>query len=57
MAQPTAGEEFFALDECAVSIYRALAGPLLGLDDVEVAVSESQVAFRAGRNFAWAWAR
>jgi len=56
MAQPIAGEEFFAADEKAVSIYRALARSLMGLDGVEVVVSKSQVAFRARRGFAYAWA-
>ncbi|WP_240642182.1 DUF5655 domain-containing protein [Microbacterium sulfonylureivorans] len=56
MTQPIAGEEFFASDEKAVSIYRALARPLVGRDGVEVVVSKSQVAFRAGRGFAYAWA-
>ncbi|WP_349428141.1 DUF5655 domain-containing protein [Microbacterium sp. LWS13-1.2] len=56
MTQPMPGEEFFAPDEKAVSIYRALARPLVGLEGVEVVVSKSQVAFRARRGFAYAWA-
>ncbi|MDY0908541.1 DUF5655 domain-containing protein [Microbacterium sp. CFBP9034] len=56
MAEPIAGEAFFAPDKRAVSIYRALARPLIGLQGVEVAVSKSQVAFRARRAFALAWA-
>ncbi len=56
MTQPIAGEEFFAPDEKAVSIYRALARSVVGLDGVEVVVSKSQVAFRARRGFAYAWA-
>ncbi|MCP2635665.1 DUF5655 domain-containing protein [Microbacterium sp. HD4P20] len=56
MTQAVAGEEFFAPDQKAVSIFRALAGPLVRLDDVEVVVSKSQVSFRARRAFAYAWA-
>jgi hypothetical protein len=55
MVQPIVGEEFFAPDEGAVSIYRALARFVVGLDGVEVVVSKSQVAFRARRGFAYAW--
>jgi Domain of unknown function (DUF5655) len=43
-------------DAKAVSIYRAIARPLLALEDVRVVVSKSQVAFRARRGFAYAWA-
>jgi hypothetical protein len=50
------GEEFFAPDAKAVAIYRALARPLVALDGVEVSVTKSQVAFRARRGFAFAWA-
>ena len=56
MTQPIAGEELFAPDEKAVSIYRALARPVGGLEGVEAVVSKSQVAFRARRGFAYAWA-
>ena len=56
MTQPIAGEEFFAPDKKAVSIYRALARSLVGLEGVEVLASKSQVAFRARRVFAYAWA-
>jgi hypothetical protein len=56
MTQPVAGEEFFLPDLKAVSIYRALARPLVRLDGVEVVASKSQVAFRARRAFAYAWA-
>jgi hypothetical protein len=56
MTQPIAGEEFFAPDKKAVSIYRALARPLVGLQGVRVVASKSQVAFRAGRGFAYTWA-
>jgi hypothetical protein len=49
------GEEFFAGDATAVAIYRALARALLPLEGVSVAVSKSQVAFRARRGFAYAW--
>lgn len=52
---PVSGEEFFAPDKKAVSIYRAFARPLAALGDVEVRVSKSQVAFRAKRGFAFAW--
>lgn len=53
--RPVEGEEHFAHDPVAVAIYRALARPLLALDDVEVRVSKSQVAFRTHRGFATAW--
>ena len=56
MTEPIAGEDFFASDEKAISIYRALARSIVGLDGVEVVVSKSQVAFRARRGFAYAWA-
>jgi hypothetical protein len=56
MTQPIAGEEFFVSDKKAVSIYRALAQSLVGLEGVEVVPSKSQVAFRARRGFAYAWA-
>ena len=56
MTSPVAGEEFFARDETAVSIYRALAGSLVVLDGVRVVASKSQVAFWARRGFAYAWA-
>lgn len=56
MTHSVAGEEFFAPDQKAVSIYRALARPLVRLEDVHVAVSKSQVSFRARRGFAYAWA-
>ena len=56
MIQPIAGEEFFAPDKKAVSIYRALARSLVGLEGVKVVASKSQVAFRARRVFAYAWA-
>lgn len=56
MAHPVPGEEFFAADAKAVSIYRAIARPLLALEGVRAAVSKSQVAFRARRGFAYAWA-
>lgn len=55
MAQPIAGEEFFAADPKAVSIYRAIARRVLALPGVEVRVTKSQVAFRARRSFAYAW--
>jgi hypothetical protein len=55
MTQPIAGEEFFVPDKKAVSIYRALAQSLVGLEGVEVVASKSQVAFRARRGFAYAW--
>jgi hypothetical protein len=51
-----AGEEFFAPDEKAVAIYRAIARSLTALEGVRVVVSKSQVAFRARRGFAYAWA-
>ncbi|MGC5170565.1 DUF5655 domain-containing protein [Microbacterium sp. DT81.1] len=56
MTQPIEGDEFFEPDKKAVSIYRALAHSLVGLEGVEVVVSKSQVAFRARRGFAYAWA-
>lgn len=56
MTEPIAGEELFAPDVKAVSIYRALARSVIGLQGVEVVVSMSQVAFRARRGFAYAWA-
>lgn len=55
MTQPIAGEEFFAPDKKAITIYRALARSLLGLEGVEVVASKSQLAFRARRGFAYAW--
>ena len=51
-----AGEEFFADDEQAAAIYRAIARSLAALEGVRVVVSKSQVAFRARRVFAYAWA-
>ena len=51
-----AGEEFFADDEQAAAIYRAIARSLAALEGVRVVVSKSQVAFRARRGFAYAWA-
>jgi hypothetical protein len=51
-----AGEEFFADDEKAVEIYRAIARSVVALEGVEIVVSKSQVAFRARRGFAYAWA-
>jgi hypothetical protein len=51
-----AGEEFFADDEKAVEIYRAIARSVFALEGVEIVVSKSQVAFRARRGFAYAWA-
>ena len=56
MAQPVAGEEFFAPDPKAISIYRAIARRVLALPGVELRVTKSQVAFRARRGFAYAWA-
>ncbi len=56
MAEPIVGEQFFAPDKKAVSIYRALARSIVGLEGVEVVASKSQVAFRARRGFAYAWA-
>ncbi len=56
MTQPIAGEEFFVPDKKAVSIYRALAHSLVGLEGVEIVASKSQVAFRARRGFEYAWA-
>ena len=56
MRSPFEGEEFFVPDKKAVSIYRAIARPLLSLEGVRVTVSKSQVAFRARRGFAYAWA-
>jgi uncharacterized protein DUF5655 len=56
MTSEIPGEEFFGTDTKAVSIYRAVADALLSLEGVEVAVSKSQVAFRAKRGFAYAWA-
>jgi len=56
MTQPMAGDEFFEPDKKAVSIYRALARSVVGLEGVEVVASKSQVAFRARRGFAYAWA-
>jgi hypothetical protein len=56
MTQPAAGEEFFAPNDKAVSIFRALARSLVALEGVRVVVSKSQVAFRARRGFAYAWA-
>lgn len=56
MAEPVEGEEFFAADVKAVSIYRAFARRLVALPGVEVRTTKSQVAFRARRAFAYAWA-
>ncbi|GAA1780862.1 hypothetical protein GCM10009748_12920 [Agromyces lapidis] len=56
MSEPVEGEDFFADDETARAIYRAFARPLVRLEGVEVRVSKSQVAFRARRGFAYAWA-
>jgi len=56
MTQRIVGEELFAPDENAVSIYRALARSIVALDAVEVVASRSHVAFRARRGFAYAWA-
>ena len=56
MAGSVEGEEFFSPDESAVAIYRALAAPLVAREDVAVRVTKSQVAFRARRAFAFAWA-
>ncbi len=56
MTAPVAGEEFFAPDTKAASIYRAIARRLVALDGVRVVVSKSQVAFWARRGFAYAWA-
>lgn len=56
MTSAVEGEEFFGADAKAVSIYRVIALALLELEGVTVAVSKSQVAFRARRGFAYAWA-
>ena len=56
MAEPVEGEEFFASEGKAVSIYRAFARRLVALPGVEVRTPRSQVAFRARRAFAYAWA-
>ena len=56
MTAPVEGEEFFAPDWRAVSIYRAFARPLLALEGVEVRMTKSQIAFRVRRGFGYAWA-
>lgn len=56
MSEPVEGEGFFGNDEKARAIYRAFARPLLSLEGVQVHVSKSQVALRARRGFAYAWA-
>ena len=56
MTGPAPGEEFFADDETALAVYRALASAIAPLAGVRVVVSKSQVAFRARRGFAFAWA-
>lgn len=50
------GEEFFVPDDTAVSIYRSFAARILALPGVQVRATKSQVAFRARRAFAYAWA-
>ena len=56
MTGPAPGEEFFAADQTALAVYRALASAVAPLAGVRVVVSRSQVAFRARRGFAFAWA-
>lgn len=56
MIRPIEGEGFFSREEKARSIYRAIARRLVSLPDVKVQVTKSQVAFRARRGFAYAWA-
>lgn len=56
MEQRSAAEDFFGPDENAVLIFRSLARSLVALEGVTIVVSKSQVAFRARRGFAFAWA-
>lgn len=56
MTGPAPGEEFFADDATALAVYRSLAAAIAPLAGVSVVVSKSQVAFRARRGFAFAWA-
>lgn len=56
MTGPAPGEEFFAADKTALAIYRSHAAAMAPLAGVQVVMSKSQVAFRARRGFAYAWA-
>lgn len=56
MTTPLEGEDFFARDALARAIYRSIARRLLSFPGVGVRTGKSEVAFRARRGFAFAWA-
>lgn len=48
-------DEFFAGRDESRKIFEALRSAVDALGPVQLAVTKSQVAFRRGRAFAWAW--
>jgi uncharacterized protein DUF5655 len=48
-------EEFFDGHPDGLAIYRRVADVIDGLGEAEVRVSQSQIAFRARRGFAYVW--
>lgn len=52
---PDTVAEYFAADPVGLETFDAVSAALSGLGPWEVRVSRSQVAFRAGRGFAWLW--
>jgi hypothetical protein len=48
-------EEFFEGQELSRQLFDALRGMIEKLGPVELRVTKSQIAFRRGKAFAWAW--